>query len=112
MLQTRDLYQKNVKYRERQEIDTNMLMHLKKPIIKINWTIKHLRAPNFSYLSVDIVKVGLGANFGGFGTRHGSLLWNHCFFFNFDFVDDLLHNYIAFKAIFYFIGTFALIITD
>lgn len=66
-----------------------MLMPFKKPIIKIITTIKHLRVPDFSYLSFDIVKVGPGAVFGGFAYKRPArvpyTIPIHCFFFNLDF---------------------------
>lgn len=87
-------------------------MHLKKPIIKITATIKHLKAGRGLQLLI-IVRYCQSWPGGGFRWLWTTSPVKPLFFLViFDFIYDLLYNYIAFRAIFYFIGTFALIITD
>lgn len=99
-LQTRFL--SKFKYRERQEIAANMLMHLKKPIIKITATIKHLKVGRGLQLLIT------GRYCQSWPEAKFRWLWTTTpvkplfFLVIFDFTHDLLYNYIAFRAIFLF----------
>lgn len=75
-----------------------MLMHSKKPIIKIITTIKHLKLHNRVIYSFDIVKMGPRVQFGGSASERRSSI---VFFINSDSGSYLLHNYMALKTVFF-----------